>query len=61
MFMRFIMRIKKSYIGERPPLISRIKGVPYYTLRCPAECFQLVRDPPLISKLIFGTRGKEHI
>ncbi len=55
------MRIKKNYIGERPPLISRIKGVPYYSLRCPAECYQLVRDPSFISKLIFRTKGKEHI
>lgn len=53
--------MKKKYIGERPPFISRIKGVPFYTQRCPAECYQLVRDCPLFSKLIFRTRGKEHI
>lgn len=52
---------KKNYIGERQSFIGRIRGVPYYTLRCPAECFQLVRNCPLISKLIFRTRGKEHI
>ncbi len=53
--------MRKNYIGERPPLICRIKGTPYYTLRCPAECYRLVKECSPLSKIIFNKGDKEHI
>ncbi len=51
---------RKNYIGEKIPWIYRLKGVCYYSRRCPVEYDHIVRKRSLVMRLYFGKKNDRY-